>query len=279
VKTILVSGAAGYIGRHVVREILERGYKVIANDIVDGEWDRGCTVCLEDIFSGKADIFNRLGEPDILIHLAWKDGFIHNSSAHMDNVSSHFRFLNDMTRGGCGNIAVMGSMHEVGYWEGKIDENTPCNPLSQYGVAKNALRQSMTLLTQEKGFNLYWLRGFYIYGDDCRGSSVFTKIIRAVNEGKHEFPFTSGKNKYDFISIDELARQIVSASIQEKITGIINVCTGTAVSLAERVEAFIKENGFNIKLSYGAFPDRVYDSPIIWGDNTRISEIMNEKST
>jgi dTDP-6-deoxy-L-talose 4-dehydrogenase (NAD+) len=38
VKTILVSGAAGYIGHHVVREILERGYKVIANDIVDGEW-------------------------------------------------------------------------------------------------------------------------------------------------------------------------------------------------------------------------------------------------
>jgi dTDP-6-deoxy-L-talose 4-dehydrogenase (NAD+) len=279
VKTILVSGAAGYIGRHVVREILEQGHKVIANDIVDGEWDHGCTVCLEDIFSGKADVFNRLGKPDILIHLAWKDGFVHNSFAHMDNISSHFRFLSDMARGGCGNIAVMGSMHEVGYWEGKIDENTPCNPLSQYGVAKNALRQSMTLLAQEKGFNLYWLRGFYIYGDDCHGSSVFTKIIRAVNEGKCEFPFTSGKNKYDFISIDELARQIVSASTQEKITGIINVCTGTVLSLAERVEAFIKENGFNIKLSYGAFPDRVYDSPIIWGDNTRIGAIMNERNT
>jgi dTDP-6-deoxy-L-talose 4-dehydrogenase (NAD+) len=39
VKTILVSGAAGYIGRHVVREILDQGHKVIANDIVDGEWE------------------------------------------------------------------------------------------------------------------------------------------------------------------------------------------------------------------------------------------------
>ncbi len=84
-----------------------------------------------------------------------------------------------------------------------------------------------------------------------------------------------GKNKYDFIDVDELAEMIVAASVQDEVNGIINVCTGKPQSLAERVESFIKEHGFNIKLQYGAFPDRSYDSPGKWGDATRIKSIMN----
>ena len=44
----------------------------------------------------------------------------------------------------------MGTMHEIGYWEGAIDENTPCNPLSMYGIAKDALRRCMIQYTQQK---------------------------------------------------------------------------------------------------------------------------------
>ena len=46
------------------------------------------------------------------------------------------------------------------------------------------------------------------------------------------------------------------------------------MTLAEKVESFIKENNFKIKLKYGAYPDRPYDSPGIWGDATKINEIM-----
>ena len=56
----------------------------------------------------------------------------------------------------------MGTMHEIGFWEGAVDENTPCNPLSQYGIAKNALRQSLLLLTQNSDVKIYWLRAYYI---------------------------------------------------------------------------------------------------------------------
>ena len=82
------------------------------------------------------------------------------------------------------------------------------------------------------------------------------------------------KNKYDFISVYDLANQIVAAATQTKITGVINVCSGKPVSLADRVEEFIKENNFNIKLQYGAFPDRAYDSPAVLGDNSKILEIL-----
>ena len=157
---------------------------------------------------------------------------------------------------------------------GKIDENTPCNPLSQYGVAKNALRQSILLLTKDMDVKIYWLRAYYIIGDDERNNSIFTKLLRAANEGKKEFPFTSGENQYDFIDIKELAKKIVAASTQDKISGIINVCSGQPIALKEKVEEFIREKNLNIKLKYGAYPDRPYDSKIIYGDSSKIDAIL-----
>ena len=105
-------------------------------------------------------------------------------------------------------VAVMGTMHEVGYWEGAITDETPCNPMSMYGIAKNALRQAVLQLQKEMNFSVYWLRAYYILGDDEKNHSVFSKILQMEKEGKEKFPFTSGKNLYDFIQVDELAHRI-----------------------------------------------------------------------
>ena len=275
-KTVLITGAAGYIGRHVVREFLDKGFRVIASDLNFKGVDERAEFSHVSIFSGNRNIYNEFGRPDILVHLAWRDGFIHNSDAHMSDLSSHMRFLQDMIDGGLMHVAVMGSMHEVGYYEGAIKEDTPCNPLSMYGIAKNALRQALLLYARNKGVDVKWLRAYYIYGDDLRGSSIFAKIVQAHLDGKKTFPFTSGKNLYDFISVYELARLITAASIQDKYDGIINVCTGKPVSLAEQVERYISDNGYDIKLEYGKFKDRPYDSPGVWGDPEKINKIMSE---
>ncbi|MDY2636420.1 MAG: NAD(P)-dependent oxidoreductase [Phascolarctobacterium sp.] len=271
---VLVTGANGYIGRHVVKRLCDLGHSVIAADFKFTDLDERAITCKVPIFSGDEDIYEQLGSPEVCIHLAWRDGFVHNSNNHMGDLSHHVTFLRNMMEGGLKSLAVMGTMHEIGYWEGPIDENTPCKPLSQYGIAKNALRESIVLLADEKNCILHWLRAYYITGDDLKASSIFSKITRAAQEGLKEFPFTSGKNRYDFIDVEDLARMIVAASLQDQINGIINVCSGNPISLAEKVEGFIAEHDYDIKLVYGAYPDRPYDSPCVWGDNSKIRAIL-----
>lgn len=273
---VLITGANGYIGRHVVKEFLKNDYETYVLDISCKNVDTRAHILEEPLFSGDKDIYSKLCEPDMLVHLAWREGFNHNSDVHMHDLPKHIDFLQNMIDGGLKNLTVMGSMHEVGYWEGMVDENTPCNPLSRYGIAKNSLRQYLELVAKEKKISLHWLRGFYIYGDDKYGSSIFAKLWKAVDEGKTKFPFTTGKNKYDFIHIDELAQQIMCASVQTKINGIINVCTGHPIPLADKVETYIRENNMGIELEYGAFPDRIYDSPEIWGSIEKIQKIMGD---
>lgn len=272
---VLVTGANGYIGRHVVKALLGKGADVIACDIATNEVDERAECKTLNLFElPEGNVYEQLGSPDVCLHMAWRNGFVHNAPTQMGDLSAHYKFLTAMIDGGLKQIAVMGTMHEVGYWEGAIDENTPCNPISMYGIAKDALRRALILYCKQKECTLQWLRAYYILGDDKKNNSIFCKLLLAAEEGKKKFPFTTGKNQYDFITVDELANQISAAVMQKEVTGIINCCTGKPMSLADRVEQFIKDNNLNIKLEYGMFPDRPYDSPITYGNATKIKMII-----
>ena len=277
VTRILVTGANGYIGTHVVAALLRAGVTVLAADRSPGgtaKYPDGVIPVQGDIFADPAGLFERAGHVDTLVHLAWEKGFVHNDPVHITRLPDHLRFFEAAIAAGVPHLVGLGTMHEVGYFEGAIDESTPTNPRSLYGIAKDALRRSLGVVSDGKGVTVQWLRCYYIYGDDERGNSIFGKIAAAAKSGVREFPFTTGKNEYDFIEVSELAEQIAAASLQTQVTGVINCCTGKPVSLADEVEAYIARHGFDITLNYGAFPDRAYDSPAVWGDDTKIRQIL-----
>lgn len=280
-RSILVTGANGYIGHHVVRHLCDMcpDDKILAVDFRNNDLDERAEFSDVNILTeaDSQDLFTKLKQPDICIHLAWQDGFNHKSDAHLANLSAHFHFLRNLIEHGCKSISVMGTMHEVGYWEGEINADTPCNPLSMYGIAKNALRQALLTYSEDKNVSVKWLRAYYITGDDKHNKSIFGKILQMAEEGQKNFPLTSGVNQYDFIDVETLAEYIATASIQNEIAGIINVCSGKPVALKDKVESFIKEKGLDIRLEYGVFPTRKYDSPAIWGNADLINEIMKNK--
>ena len=180
-----------------------------------------------------------------------------------------------MAESGVKKVAVMGSMHEIGFFEGSIDENTPSNPVTPYGIAKVALRQITSIICKNNNVKYQWLRGYYIVGNSKFGSSIFSKITTAAENGEREFPFTMGQNQYDFIDYDEFCNDIALTVMQDKVLGIIEISSGHPEKLADRVERFIKENNYKIKLNYGAFPDRPYDSKAVWGNSRKIDIIKN----
>lgn len=273
---ILVTGANGYLGQGVVKAILNNGHQVVAADFKTNYVDDRAEKKDCDLFSIE-NPYEYFEEPDVLLHLAWRDGFVHYSENHIADLPKHYHFLKQMVDAGVTKISVMGTMHEIGFFEGSINENTPCHPMSLYGIGKDALRNCVAMMTNGKHTNWQWLRGYYIVGHSEFGCSIFSKITAAEKAGKMEFPFTMGQNQFDFIDYDEFCEQVAAAVGQDEINGIINICSGKPEKLADRVERFIKENGYGIKLKYGAFPDRPYDSKAVWGDNKKITQIMNEK--
>lgn len=270
---ILVTGANGYLGQGIVKAILDSGNEVVATDFKIDHIDNKANKIASDLFEVD-NPYDNYGQPDVLLHLAWRDGFVHYSNTHIDDLPKHFNFIKKMVESGCKQIAVMGSMHEIGFFEGSINENTPCHPTTPYGIGKNALRDLTQMLCKQNNAIFQWLRGYYIVGNSKYGSSIFSKITAAVEEGKMEFPFTLGQNQYDFIDYSDFCKQVAAVVGQKQEQGIFNICSGRPEKLADRVERFIKENNYNIKLQYGVFPDRPYDSKAIWGDSSKIEIVM-----
>ncbi len=274
---ILVTGANGYLGKGVVRQLLNDGIGVVATDFKDNMVDKRAEIVTSDLFSIE-NPYEYFGKPDVLLHMAWRDGFVHSSVNHINDLPKHYEFISQMIDAGVKRVDVMGSMHEVGFFEGSINESTPCNPQSLYGISKNALRRLVELKCKEKDVKFQWLRGFYIVGNTADGCSIFSKIVQSSKEGKTEFPFTMGLNQFDFLDYDAFCSYVADTVEQDDITGIINICSGRPEKLADRVERFIQDNGFDIKLRYGAFPDRPYDSKAIWGDDFKIRMIIERRS-
>jgi dTDP-6-deoxy-L-talose 4-dehydrogenase (NAD+) len=271
---ILVTGANGYLGVGIVKALLDQGHVVVAADLEINNVDDRAQKVKCDIFALQ-DPYQFFKQPNTMLHLAWRNGFIHNADTHIEDFPMHYKFIKNMIENGLDKVCVMGSMHEIGFYEGSINENTCCSPSNLYGISKNALRETIEILTNLNKCLFQWLRGFYIVGESELGSSIFSKIIKAEKSGLGEFPFTSGENQYDFLDYSIFCKYVATVITQDAILGIINVCSGKPEKLSERVERFITENNLNIKLTYGAFPDRPYDSKALWGDSTKISKILS----
>ena len=82
---VLVTGANGYIGTCVVAELQKRGCQVVACDVAFTNLPGNVDKLAADIFDPDVDIYDLAGQPDCLIHLAWRNGFQHNADTHLQD--------------------------------------------------------------------------------------------------------------------------------------------------------------------------------------------------
>jgi len=182
-KQVLLTGATGFIGGYVLREIAKRKLAVTAfyrskkpNDLADQN--------VRWLQSDMADGFPQASLskiPDVLIHLAWGGLPNYNSDFHMtEELPRQKRFLEEAIQFGIRNVFVVGTCFEYGKIDGLLKEDFRTHPHTSYGEAKDELRQYVQKLQKDEAFNFTWGRLFYLYGAGQGERSLYTQLQNAI---------------------------------------------------------------------------------------------------
>nr|MBA3674661.1 NAD-dependent epimerase/dehydratase family protein [Chitinophagaceae bacterium] len=165
---ILVTGATGFVGKYVIKELLKYDHQIIAtvrnkNSVTHLQNKiKFIEIDLDNIASDK-NYFSESGNPDLLIHLAWQGLPNYKEAFHLEkNLPSHTAFLKNMVDNGMQNVVVTGTCFEYGMKEGCLSEEMATDPQNAYAMAKDKLRIFLEELQKENAFNLKWIRLFYM---------------------------------------------------------------------------------------------------------------------
>jgi dTDP-6-deoxy-L-talose 4-dehydrogenase (NAD+) len=281
-KKILVTGATGFIGQYVIDELLHRGHQVIASSAhPDKAMQTGWYSKVEykpfnlTGFDPAIDYYRFFGEPDQLIHLAWEGLPNYKALFHLEsNFPRHAAFLENMVRHGLGDITVSGTCLEYGMQEGVLREDMKAMPVNSYAQAKDSLRMSLEELQKEHPFVLKWVRLFYMYGKGQNPNSLLSQLDKALAEDRKSFNMSGGEQVRDFLPVEKVADYLVRISMQQKITGIINCCSGRPVTVKRFVEDYLIRINKDISLNLGFYPYADYEPMQFWGDTEKLNTIQ-----
>lgn len=266
---VAVTGATGFIGRHVLAELAAHAAEVVAivrptsTGTLPFPVDKVVSL---DIHDAPANAFELMGCPDVLIHLAW-DGLPNYKSLHHfeTELPAQYGFLRDLVFSGLQNLFVTGSCFEYGMQSGPLRTDNEPKPTNPYGFAKDGLRRQLQYLQNEHAFVLTWARLFYLYGEGQSETSLFSQLRRAVEKGQGTFNMSGGEQLRDYLHVSDAAKQIVSLALNGEKSQLVNVCSGKPISVRRLVESWLQENHWEITLNLGYYPYPDYEPMAFWG--------------
>lgn len=267
-ENIIVTGASGFIGQHLIPQLLENNFHVIAisRDLKKAslfKWFKEVEYYSFDIGNNIKNfkIKNYTG----LIHLAWEGLRDYKSSHHVDiNLPSSLQFIQSLINKGLSQVLVTGTCFEYGMRSGAIKSSIECHPINSYGIAKNRLHKSLRHLRQDHHFKLQWTRLFYMYGKGQSSNSLLSQLDTAINNNEKSFNMSSGEQLRDYLPIEEVINQIYDLYFSRR-EGAFNICSGKPISVKSLVEKHKKKRDSKIKLNLGYFPHREYEPMQYWG--------------
>lgn len=277
-KTVIVTGASGFIGQHLIPILIKNKYKVIAisrslEKIKKFEW-------FKNVDYIKYDLKNKLEGIEVssdmsLIHLAWSNIKKYNSLDHFEySLPQSYKLIKFLVNLGVSQVLVTGTCYEYGLQSGPLSSRSNLIPNTSYGLAKNTLRQNLEFLAKEMPYILQWARLFYMYGKGQNSDSLLSQLDRAINNNETVFNMSGGEQLRDYLPV-ELVAQYLFDLFEKNTAGIYNICSGKPISVRNLVEKRIKEKNSKIKLNMGHYDYLDHEPMAFWGIKDKL--VYNKK--
>jgi UDP-glucose 4-epimerase len=272
VQRVLVTGASGFIGRHLCDRLLRDGAEVhaVGRNRPDGQnrevrWHAVDVSNLDNLRETWA-----AAAPDVVYHLAGAvtgdrsiDVVIPTLRANLEGTINAFMLATEI---GCERIIVTGSM----------EEPPPADPAavagSPYAAAKLAGRTYARMFHALYSLPVVWLRVFMVYGP---GRQDFRRIVPyTVSSLLQGIPprLSSGQRRVDWIYVDDVVEALASCSVPENnVAGrIMDIGSGSLTSIRSVVEELTAIIGARVVPEFGALPDRTLE-------NQRAAEVSDAR--
>ena len=283
-RRVLVTGATGFIGGHLINELLKKDYSVIASSsniktAKEKSWFSNVEYLPLD-FSNIDDSINYydyFGKPDILIHLAWEGLPNYLEDFHLkQNLPRHEIFLKNIISNGLKDLTVTGTCFEYGMQEGCLIESQTAKPENAYAKAKLYLYESLDSFIKNKEISLKWARLFYMFGEGQSTKSLISQLDKALETNQEAFNMSGGQQVRDFLPIETVANYLVQSAMQKEVDGIINCCSGIPTTVENFVKEYLKRKQKEIKLNLGYYDYSSYEPMRFWGDTNKLNKIIKK---
>lgn len=277
-KTVLVTGAPGWIGSHVTRELVATGHRVLAVARPGEPLDRIADLLarVELIELDLADLrpleaLLRDMRLDIAMHLAWyaAPGRYLNATENLDCLTSSLSLLRLLDQVNCHRTLITGTCFEYDTTlMTPLSEGSPIYPRHLYSACKHALHVAAEQFQQTRGRQLVWPRIFYLYGPWEAEERLMPYVIRKLLN-REPCPLTDGKQVRDYLHVEDVARALCAVALSE-VTGAVNIASGTPVTVAEVAQTIGRILGAEDWLRLGALPRPSGDPPFVCADTGRL---------
>jgi UDP-glucose 4-epimerase len=264
---ILVTGGAGFVGSHLVEQLLAEPVAevVVLDNLVRGS-RRNLEPVLEDhrlrLVEGSitdVELLRGLAEGcDYLFHLAalWLQECVHEPRSALEvNVVGTYNVVEAAQEAGIRKIVYSSSASVYGdARETPMTEEHPFDNRTMYGATKIAGEQFHRAFAEQHGLDWVGLRYMNVYGPrmDYRGTyvSVIMKVLDRIDQGLPPVIFGDGSQAYDFVHVDDVARANVLALTSGATDELVNVGVGRKTTIRELVEMLLELTGSDLEPEY-----------------------------
>jgi nucleoside-diphosphate-sugar epimerase len=231
---VMITGGAGFIGQHVVKELQINAIPYVSLQRRESSDSNVTQINLFD--NSKLVSLIKDIKPTHLIHMAWytEHGMYWNSELNLKFIEITKNLVEAFCAAGGKHVVITGTCAEYDWIHGYcVEDATPLNPKSLYGVAKDTTRRVVEMVVKKYGVSLTWARIFFPYGNGENNNRLIPSLFK-VFQGEL-LPFGVNINSYrDLLHIEDVAKGIIIC-LKNDIDGAINICSGKPVKIGDVV--------------------------------------------